>query len=181
MNKKFKIFLLISSYSFFLFILIIAFNAVIPENNLVVIEANKPLIKKIENKFENDKDSIYEILKEKNNSTDKKIEKTLKYKKEELISKIESLEKINNSSVTKNYKIQFMSFKNLDKSNSESKTLQNRLKEDNFNYNLIVKKAKINGEVYYRIITSEIFSLNQSKSICKQLKIKQYKCIVIKS
>ena len=58
MNKKFKIFLLISSYSFFLFILIIAFNAVIPENNLVVIDANKPIIKKIENKFENDKDSF---------------------------------------------------------------------------------------------------------------------------
>ena len=58
MNKKIKILVLSLSYLFFIFVLFISFNAVIPDKNLPVIETKKPMIKKIENEFINDKDSI---------------------------------------------------------------------------------------------------------------------------
>ena len=64
MNKRIKILLLSLSYLFFIFVLFISFNAVIPDKNLPIIETKKPMIKKIENEFINDKDSIYEILRD---------------------------------------------------------------------------------------------------------------------
>ena len=81
MNKKIKILVLSLSYLFFIFILFISFNAVIPDKNLPIIETKKPMIKKIENKFVNDKDSIYEILRDDSKVNNKKVEHNLKKKK----------------------------------------------------------------------------------------------------
>ena len=46
MNKKIKILLLTFSYLFFLFVIFLSFNAVIPEDDLVILETKKPIIKK---------------------------------------------------------------------------------------------------------------------------------------
>ena len=81
MNKKIKILVLSLSYLFFIFVLSISFNAVIPVKNLPIIETKKPMIKKIENKFTNDKDSIYEILRDDSKVNNERVEHDLKKKK----------------------------------------------------------------------------------------------------
>merc|ERR1711991_487180 len=96
MNKKIKILVISLSYLFFIFILLISFNAVIPDKNLPIIETKKPMIKKIENEFFNDKDSIYEILRNDSKVKNEKVEHNLKkkkYEKEALVNKIEVLSK----------------------------------------------------------------------------------------
>ncbi len=96
MNKKIKILVLSFSYLFFIFVLFISFNAVIPVKNLPIIETKKPMIKKIENEFINDKDSIYEILRDDSKVKTEKVEHNLKkkkYEKEALVNKIEMLSK----------------------------------------------------------------------------------------
>ena len=80
MNKKIKILVLSLSYLFFIFVLFISFNAVIPDKNLPIIETKKPMIKKIENEFINDKDSIYEILRDDSKVNNEKVEHNLKKK-----------------------------------------------------------------------------------------------------
>ena len=47
MSKKIKILVLSFSYLFFIFVLFISFNAVIPVKNLPTIETKKPMIKKL--------------------------------------------------------------------------------------------------------------------------------------
>ena len=80
MNKKIKILVLSLSYLFFIFVLSISFNAVIPVKKLPIIETKKPMIKKIENKFTNDKDSIYEILRDDSKVNNERVEHDLKKK-----------------------------------------------------------------------------------------------------
>jgi len=86
MNKKVKILILSFSYLFFTFILFISFNAVIPDQDLPIIQTKKPMIKKIKNEFIDDKNSIYEILKEDSKIKNRRIDDNslkLNYGKEE--------------------------------------------------------------------------------------------------
>ena len=63
MNKKIKILCAIIIVLIFYICIIYIFQCVIPDKNLPIIET-KTNDKKIENEFINDKDSIYEILRD---------------------------------------------------------------------------------------------------------------------
>ena len=182
MNKKIKILVLSLSYLFFLFVLLLSFNAVIPDKNLPIIETKKPMIKKIENEFFNDKDSIYEILRNDSKVKNEKVEHNLKkkkYEKEALVNKIEVLSKEEVIPENK-YSVQFMSLNSSDKSLLASNRLEKKLKDDNFDLKLIVKPKLIEGKKFFRVLTDESFSFNSGKLLCEKLKKKKYKCILIK-
>ena len=183
MNKKIKILVLSLSYLFFIFVLFISFNAVIPDKNLPVIETKKPMIKKIENEFINDKDSIYEILRDDSKVNNKKVEHNLmkkKYQKKALVNKIEVLSKEGEVGLENKYLVQFMSLKSSHKSLLASNQLEKKLKDDNFDLKLIVKPKLIGGKKFFRVLTDKSFSFNSGKLLCDKLKKKKYKCILIK-
>ena len=182
MSKKIKILVLSFSYLFFIFVLFISFNAVIPVKNLPIIETKKPMIKKIENEFINDKDSIYEILRYDSKVKTEKVEHNLKkkkYEKEALVNKIEILSK-EEVGLENKYSVQFMSLNSSDKSLLASNRLEKKLKDDNFDLKLIVKPKIIEGKKFFRILTDKSFSFNSGKLLCEKLKKKKYKCILIK-
>ena len=183
MNKKVKIFIISFSYLFFTLILFISFNAVIPDQDIPVIQTQKPMIIKIENEFIDDKDSIYEILKEDSNILNRKVEDNslkLNYAKEELVNKIEVLSNTVSDELKNKYSVQFMSLNDFDKSLLASNQLEKKLRADNFNLKLKVKPKLIEGKNFYRILTDESFSFNSGKLLCDKLKKKKYKCILIK-
>jgi hypothetical protein len=183
MNQKVKIFILSFSYLFFTFILFISFNAVIPNQDIPVIQTKKPMIKKIENEFIDDEGSIYEILKEDSRMLSKKVEDNppkSNYAKKELINKIEVLSKTMDVKSQNKYSVQFMSLKSFDKSLLASNQLEKKLRADNFDLKLIVKQKLIEGKNYFRILTDESFSFDSGKLLCDKLKKKKYKCILIK-
>ena len=183
MNQKVKIFILSFSYLFFTFILFISFNAVIPNQDIPVIQTKKPMIKKIENEFIDDKNSIYEILKEDSRMLNKKVEDNppkSNYAKEELVNKIEVLSKTMGVKSQNKYSVQFMSLKSSHKSLLASNQLEKKLKDDNFDLKLIVKPKLIGGKKFFRVLTDKSFSFNSGKLLCDKLKKKKYKCILIK-
>ena len=47
---------------YYLFLIILSYVSIVPEDNLLVLENKSPLVKKIENKFGAKKDSVYKIL-----------------------------------------------------------------------------------------------------------------------
>ena len=182
MNIKIKILVLSISYLFFIFVLLISFNAVIPDKNLPIIETKKPMIKKIENEFIDDKDSIYEILRNDNKVNNEKVEHNLKkkkYEKEALVNKIEVLSK-EEVILENKYSVQFMSLNSSDKSLLASNRLEKKLKDDNFDLKLIIKPKLIEGKKFFRVLTDKSFSFNSGKLLCEKLKKKKYKCILIK-
>ena len=68
MNKiRFKLLSILLSYVFFIFVIIISINAVVPEKDLQVLEPKEILVKKVDNNFSRDKNSVYEILEKDNN------------------------------------------------------------------------------------------------------------------
>ena len=68
-DKKFKFLAIFISYSFFIFLIILSVNAVIPERELLVLEQNGKLIEKVDNKFLRNQNSVYEILEEDESSS----------------------------------------------------------------------------------------------------------------
>ena len=92
-DKKFKFLAIFISYSFFIFLIILSVNAVIPERELLVLEQNGKLIEKVDNKFLRNQNSVYEILEEDESSSNE----------EKLSQNTESTEKM--SILTDNGKI----------------------------------------------------------------------------
>lgn len=186
MRRKIKLISIVLSYLTFIFIVIFSFNAVIPEPDLKVIKAEVPFIEKIENNFTNNENSVYQILKEKKIDDDLNTKKIInkKYENELIVKKIESLESKdrnnNNTPKKQKFKVQFMSLKDMKKSEKATKKLKERLDNDKFNFNLIIKKIEINGEVYFRVLSEQSFSFQRSKQLCEKLKKKMYKCFVVK-
>ena len=75
MNKnRFKILSIILSYAFFISVIIISINAVVPEKDLRVLEPKEILVEKINNNFSRDKNSVYEILEKDNHDSEKIVE-----------------------------------------------------------------------------------------------------------
>ena len=75
MNKnRFKLLSIILSYLFFIFVIIISINAVVPEKDLQVLEPKEILVKKVDNNFLRDKNSVYEILEKDNHEPEKRLE-----------------------------------------------------------------------------------------------------------
>ena len=73
-RKRFKLLSIILSYVFFIFVIIISINAVVPEKDLQVLEPKEILVEKVNNNFLRDKNSVYEILEKDNHDSEKIVE-----------------------------------------------------------------------------------------------------------
>ena len=75
MNKsRFKIFSIILSYVFVISVIIISINAGVPEKDLRLLEPKDIWVKKIDNNFSRNNNSVYEILEKDNNECEKSLE-----------------------------------------------------------------------------------------------------------
>ena len=174
MNKtRFKIFSIILSYVFFIFVIVISFNAVVPEKDLRVLEQQEILVKKIDNNFSRDKNSVYEILEKDNHESEKSAES-----KEE-----KSSEKIEKDGIKRdNFRIQFASFREKQKSLQISSKLKEKMSKMSFGINLIVKEVKIKeNQIFYRVMSERKYPLGKANSECEKLRKNKIQCIIIKS
>ena len=174
MNKnKFKLLSIILSYVFFIFVIIISINAVVPEKDLQVLEPKEILVKKINNNFLRDKNSVYEILEKDNHEPDKRLES----QEEKSNKKI-----IKNGIKKDNFRIQFASFREKQKSLEISSELKEKMSKMSIGINLIVKEVKIKeNQTFYRVISESEYPFGKANSECAKLKKNQISCIIIKS
>ena len=174
MNKsRFKIFSIILSYIFFIFVIIISFNTVVPEKDLRVLEPKEILIKKIDNNFSRNKNSVYEILEKDNHESDKSLESV----KEKSSAKIEK-----DGIKRDHFRIQFASFREKQKSLQISSKLKEKMSKMSLGINLIVKEVKIKeNQIFYRVISERKYPLGKANSECEKLKKNKIQCIIIKS
>ena len=174
MNKsRFKILSIILSYVFFISVIIISINAVVPEKDLRVLESKEILVKKIDNEFSRDKSSVYEILEKDNNE----FENTLETKEEKANIKI-----VKDGIKKDVFRIQFASFREKQKSLQISSQLKEKISKMSLGMNLIVKEVKIKeNKIFYRVISERKYPLGKANSKCEKLKKNKIQCIIIKS
>ena len=174
MNKnRFKLLSIILSYLFFIFVIIISINAVVPEKDLQVLEPKEILVKKVDNNFLRDKNSVYEILEKDNHEPEKRLES------EEEKS---NLEIIKNGIEKDNFRIQFASFRKKQKSLEISSELKEKMSKMSIGINLIVKEVKIKGnQTFYRVISESKYPFGKANSECTKFKKNKIPCIIIKS
>ena len=174
MNKsRFKIFSIILSYVFFISVIIISINSVVPEKDLRVLEPKEILIKKIDNNFSRDKNSVYEILEKDNHVSETSVES------QEEKSNVKTAK----DRITKDdFRIQFASFREKQKSLQISTKLKEKMSKMSFGINLIVKEVKIKeNQIFYRVISERKYPLGKANSECARLKKNKIPCIIIKS
>ena len=174
MNKsRFKFLSVILTYVFFIFVIIISINAVVPEKDLQVLKPEQIYVKKIDNYFSRDENSVYEILEKDNRKSQKIIESE---KREQNI-------KTNNNENNKdNFRIQFASFQEKQKSMEISNQLREKIAKMSLGISLIVKEVKIKeNQIFYRVISESKYPYGKANSECKKLKKNKIQCIIIKS
>ena len=174
MNKnRFKFLSIILSYVVFVFVIIVSINAVVPEKELQVLEPNEILVKKVDNNFLRDKNSVYEILEKDNHEPKKNLEP-----EEE-----KSNAKIKKNEIKKdNFRIQFASFKEKQKSLEISSKLKEKMSKMSIGINLIVKEVKIKeNQTFYRVISESKYPFRKANSECAKFKKNKIQCIIIKS
>lgn len=177
LEKKIKIICLLLSYSFFICIIIISINAVVPDEELPILEPKDVLVKKIENNFSRNKNSAYEILEEnKENQIDKNADKVILKKQNEKNEATEFTKQNNN------FRLQFASFKEKQKSLKTVDELNLKFSKMSLKINLTVKEVKVNDkEIFFRIISEDYYSFLKANNHCKILKNNKIQCIIIKS
>ena len=173
MNKsRFKTLSIILSYVFFIFVIVISFNAVVPEKDLRVLEPKEILVKKIDNNFSRDKNSVYEILEKDNHESETSVESEEKSK----------VKMVKDGIKKDDFRIQFASFREKQKSLQISTKLKEKMSKMSFGINLIVKEVKIKeNQVFYRVISERKYPLGKANSECEKLKKNKIQCIIIKS
>ena len=172
-ENRFKLLSIILSYVFFAFVIIISINAVVPEKNLQVLEPKEILVKKVYNNFLRDKNSVYEIL-EKDNPESKK---SLESKEEKSKTKI-----IKDEIKKDNFRIQFASFREKQKSLEISSQLKEKMSKMSIGIDLIVKEVKIKeNQTFYRVISESEYPYGKANSECAKFKKNKIPCIIIKS
>lgn len=174
MNKnRFKILSIILSYAFFISVIIISINAVVPEKDLRVLEPKEILVEKINNNFSRDKNSVYEILEKDNHDSEKIVES------EEERSNIKIVQ---DGTKKEDFRIQFASFRERQKSIQISNQLKEKMSKMSLEINLIVKEVKIKeNQIFYRVMSERKYSLGNANNECKKLKKNKIQCIIIKS
>ena len=173
MNKnRFKILSVILSYIVFISVIIISINAVVPEKNLKLLEPKEVLVKKVDNNFSRDKNSVYEILEKDNHESEKRLES----EEEKLNSTIK------NEIKKDNFRIQFASFRKKQKSLEISSELKEKMSKMSIGINLIVKEVKIKeNQTFYRVISESKYPFGKANSECAKFKKNKIQCIIIKS
>ena len=97
---KIKYSLIALSYLFLIFLIIISYVSIIPEDDVPILENEAKLIKEEKNNFSNNKNIVYEILEKKEKSIEDIIEKELENKQDaNLENKFEKIQKSNSNKV----------------------------------------------------------------------------------
>lgn len=171
MDLKSKFIALFLSYSFFIIVIIISINAVVPEDDIPVLEQKEILIKKVDNKFSRDKSSVYDILEE----NDKSIKKE-KISENKLKTKSELKKKVGE------FRLQLSSFKEKQKSLEISKKLKQKFLNETMQINLIIKKVNLkNDQTFFRVLSENSYHINDAKDLCKKLEEIKIPCIIVKN
>ena len=110
---KLKYSLIALSYLFLVFLIIISYVSIIPEDDVPILESTELLIKEEKDNFINNENTVYEILEKKAKSIEEIIEKE--------IEKEQKNDIVNNKDVKKEFRIQVASFKEKKKSLEISK------------------------------------------------------------
>ena len=171
-NFKLKITIISFSYIILIALIVLSYTSIIPDENLTILENQKPIIKKVENNFQNSNEGIYQILeKDKRKNVDSLIEEKLEEEKGQSL----------NVNERKEYRLQLASFKNYKKSEKISEQIiQNDFFKKN-KINLKIKKINLEGNnIYFRVVSENIFSFGEANNNCKILKKKKINCIVLK-
>ncbi len=174
MNKNTLKFLsLILTYVFFILIIVISINSVVPEKDLQVLKPEQNYVKKIDNYFARDENSVYEIL-EKDNRKSQQIMESEKSKP--------NIKIINDENNKDNFRIQFASFKEKQKSMETSNRLREKIAKMSLGISLIVKEVKIKeNQIFYRVISESKYPYGKANRECKKLIKNKIQCIIIKS
>ena len=169
-NFKFLFIFLI--YLSFIFLIVLTFNAVNQDEELMIIEEKKELIKKIENNFTRNENSVYEIL-------ENKLKKPLP--KNENQSKTDNSVTSDLGSYNGNYLVQFASFKDKRKSDKTSEELTKKFQKLSVNVNLKVKKVILNNDqIFFRVISKSKFTYPTAVNLKNSLKNLNIDCIIVK-
>ena len=81
-----------------------------------------------------------------------------------------------------NFRIQFASFREKQKSLEISSELKEKMSKMSIEINLIVKEVKIKeNQIYYRVISESKYPFGKANSECAKFKKNKIPCIIIKS
>ena len=174
---KIKYSLIALSYLFLIFLIIISYVSIIPEEDVPILENAAKLIKEEKNNFSNNKNTVYEILEKKEKSIEDIIEKELGNKQEANLE----IQKSNSNKVvnTKKFRIQVASFKEKKKSLEVSKKLEKEFSSEQlikFEVKQIVLK---NNDIFFRVVNDETLTLEDAKTLCKKILDKKYQCLIV--
>ena len=112
-NFKLKVSIIFFSYLILIALIILSYISIVPNEELIILENQRSIIKKVENNFQNNEEGIYQILeKDKPKNIDELIEEKLEEKDQSL-----SLNE------KKEYRLQLASFRNYKKSEKISKQI----------------------------------------------------------
>ena len=170
-NFKLKVSIIFFSYLILIALIILSYISIVPNEELIILENQRSIIKKVENNFQNNEEGIYQILeKDKPKNIDELIEEKLEEKDQSL-----SLNE------KKEYRLQLASFRNYKKSEKISKQIiQNDFFKKN-KINLKIKEFNLEeNNTYFRVVSENIFSYREANSNCKILKKNKINCIVLK-
>ena len=177
-NIKIKYSLIALSYLFLIFLIIISYVSIIPEDDVPILENEAKLIKEEKNNFSNNKNTVYEILEKKEKSIEDIIEKELGNKQEANLE----IKKSNSNKVVntkKKFRIQVASFKEKKKSLEVSKKLEKEFSSEQlikFEVKQIVLKNK---DIFFRVVNDETLTLEDAKTLCKKILDKKYQCLIV--
>ncbi|MAR63611.1 MAG: hypothetical protein CMP43_01255 [Rickettsiales bacterium] len=170
-NFKLKVSIIFFSYVILIALIILSYISIVPNEELIILENQRSIIKKVENNFQNNEEGIYQILeKDKPKNIDELIEEKLEEKDQSL-----SLNE------KKEYRLQLASFRNYKKSEKISKQIiQNDFFKKN-KINLKIKEFNLEkNNTYFRVVSENVFSYREANSNCKILKKNKINCIVLK-
>ena len=175
---KIKYSLIALSYLFLIFLIIISYVSIIPEEDIPILENAAKLIKEEKNNFSNNKNTVYEILEKKEKSIEDIIEKELGNKQEANLE----IQKSNTNKVVntkKKFRIQVASFKEKKKSLEVSKKLEKEFSSEQFIKFEVKQIVLKNNDIFFRVVNDETLTLEDAKTLCKKILDKKYQCLIV--
>ena len=175
---KIKYSLIALSYLFLIFLIIISYVSIIPEEDVPILENAAKLIKEEKNNFSNNKSTVYEILEKKEKSIEDIIEKELGNKQEANLE----IKKSNSNKVVntkKKFRIHVEYFKEKKKSLEVSKKLEKEFSSEQFIKFEVKQIILKNNDIFFRVVNDETMTLEDAKTLCKKILDKKYQCLIV--
>ena len=175
---KIKYSLIALSYLFLIFLIIISYVSIMPEEDIPILENSGKLIKEEKNNFLNNENTVYEILEKKEKSIEDIIEKELENKQEANLE----IQKSNTNKVVntkKKFRIQVASFKEKKKSLEVSKKLEKEFSSEQFIKFEVKQIVLKNNDIFFRVVNDETLTLEDAKTLCKKILDKKYQCLIV--